>query len=55
MAVEITSLECVAKTYDIPLADVETMWQQYCTDCRNYDQSPLIHEFVSWYKMRLNA
>ncbi len=28
-------------------------WREYCQDCRNYDQSAILSEFVEWYAVKL--
>ena len=34
---------------------IYAMWCKYEDNCRNYDQSPLLWEFCSWYADRLGC
>ena len=38
----------IARANDIPESTVYAAWQQYCADCRCYDQSPGVGEFKRW-------
>ena len=42
-------LDKVAAASGRTSAEVRAMWQEYCRDCRNYDQSPVGFEFCQWY------
>ncbi len=43
----ITKLATIAsKTPDA----VYELWQRYSNDCRNFDQSAILSEFIEWYR-----
>ena len=44
-------LESIASASGYTSAEVAAMWQEYCRECRNYDQSPVESEFCRWYKL----
>lgn len=33
--------------------EVYVLWRKYSTDCRNYDQSAILAEFLKWYAKEL--
>ena len=43
----------LARTYRKAKSVIYAWWLEYCEDCRNYDQSPVMSEFVVWYRSRL--
>ncbi len=49
---EIQALAAVAK---MDPEQVYALWRKYDTRCTNYDQSPVISEFVSWYAVELGG
>jgi len=46
----ITSL---ATTHGKTEEQVFAWWDEYCVTCANYDQSPVLSEFESWYQAKL--
>lgn len=38
-----------------PVLDVFAMWREYSQRCDNSDQSPLLAEFVEWYRTELGG
>lgn len=33
--------------------DVYQLWRKYAQDCRDYDQSAILSEFLKWYEPQL--
>ena len=38
--------------YRLNITEVYGCWREYCRDCSNFDQSPVLFEFENWYKDR---
>jgi hypothetical protein len=47
--------EEIAARYDKPVWAVAFWYDEYCRDCRLYDQSAVQSEFEQWYAGRLGA
>lgn len=39
----------IAAGAKLPVLDVFMLWLEYCETCQNYDQSPVMIEFLQWY------
>lgn len=48
-------INAIAKVAELTGAEVYEYWQQYCRQCTNYDQSPVISEFIVWYTFELGG
>jgi hypothetical protein len=46
-------LASVGSANGISAEAVYAYWHQYSTDCRNFDQSAIWSEFLSWYREQL--
>ena len=43
-----TRLAKIAFLNGLSTEEVQTMWKKYAYECRCYDQSPIVSEFLKW-------
>ncbi len=46
-------LASIADANVMKALDVYALWRKYAADCRAYDQSAILSEFLSWYRQQL--
>lgn len=46
-----TQINRIAAVNDLDPMDVFAKWRAYCDTCSNWDQSPILSEFVQWEKL----
>lgn len=48
-------INTIASVAGLTGAEVYEYWQQYSRQCTNYDQSPVLSEFITWYENELGG
>jgi hypothetical protein len=48
-------IKAISVVAGLTCAEVYEYWQQYSRQCTNYDQSPVMHEFINWYENELGG
>jgi hypothetical protein len=48
-------IKAIALQAGLAPSEVYEYWQQYSRQCTNYDQSPVMSEFISWYENELGG
>lgn len=45
----------IAEVAKLTTMEVYALWREYSETCRNYDQSPVLFEFIQWNEARLGG
>lgn len=48
-------INAIAKVANMTGDEVFALWRKYSAQCTNYDQSPVMFEFVQWYAAELGG
>lgn len=48
-------IKAIASQAGLTAPEVYEYWQQYSRQCSNYDQSPVMSEFINWYENELGG
>lgn len=47
----IATIESLALLNEKSEDEIYGLWRKYCADCHNFDQSPIVSEFIEWNKL----